>query len=288
MLLNINEKLEWDRDNPRTDQDKTEIRKKIASAIAPILDAHGFVKVSSTFLRLHGDCLLQSVSVCYRAHEQPSLQMLSTPLYNFEKWWNYYFQGIRSHCGLEGHKIETVAGLIVQRGDDNSYLAYQTDIDAALVKEIELLKTDTIPRLDRMTTGLDSFRVLYPKMSPYDSFMALADLIRQKEYARAADLYKKRISEYQEDLDELLKVQANPDKRLNWWGTEEKLARVIRANEKELASLQSKLSMLRENRINDFCPLMNASMDEAYVYLGKLSKRFVQKYPRPPYFESIV
>lgn len=289
---------DWLHDHPRSDKEKTEIRKKIAAAIAPILDQQGFVKISTTFLRLHGDGLLQSVSVCYRAHQEPSLQLRVNPLYNFDTPWRYYFQGIRSHCGLEGEMIGTVAGRIIQPcdnkndpSDNNSYLAYQTDIDAALVKEIELLETDTIPRLNRMITVLDSILLVYPDKPVYPTSKAAIAYICRKEYAKAADVYEKQLIPIRKRLDELYQIKAMPKEKRTiyvWALTEEDLQKTIQNREKDMKSVLSKIAMLRENRINDFCPLMNASMDTAYAYLGKISKRFVQKYSCPSYFANIM
>lgn len=288
-ILNVNDMLRWRENHPRSAADRIEIRKKIAAVIAPVLADYGFVKVRSTFLRLHADYMLQSISVCYRANFEPSLQMLSTALYDFETRWHGYFQGIRSNCGVEGIMIATAAGLQIQTKSENDYLAFQTDMDAALEKEIELLKTDTIPRLDKTITCFDAIK-LYQHKS-YESYLAAVAFLWHKDYKQALQLYEKFIIPEQERLNETLRIQAIPKQErsfFDWPFPEEHFPLHIHAYEKKVEELQSKIDMLRENRINDFVPLMNRSMEEAYQEIGKLSKRFVQKYPCPPPITSIL
>ena len=165
-MLSVNEIIQWEKENPRNEKDRKAIRKAITAAITPVLTEHGFVKSVSTFLRLHGDSLLQSNSVCYRSFEQPSLRLLATPLYDFTLDWPRHFQGIRSDGGLEGIIAETAAGIQVQVKSRNSYLAFQSDMESAISKETELLKADTIPRLDRIQTCYDT-HALYQHPKPY-------------------------------------------------------------------------------------------------------------------------
>lgn len=277
-MLSTNEMMDWERQHPRTDQDRVEIRKRITEAIAPVLKENGFVKCNSTFLRLHGDCLLQSVSVCYRAIYEPTLQIKATPVFDLRVYWQYYFQGVRSNCGLEGTVAETAAGLQIQ-SVYNSYLAFPSDLDAAIEQETQLLKTDTIPCLDRTVTCYDAC-ALYRKEWPYlGSYVAH---IRHKNYDEALKSIRRLKESVQQHLDENLRSRASHS-----YYDPEALDYYIARDQKEVEKYQSMMDILEKGCINDFCPLFNQSMDEAYLNIGKVSKGFIRKYPRPPYFENI-
>ena len=287
-MLRTSEMNDWEREPPRTAQERTDIRKRITETVAPVLKENGFLKCNSTFLRLHGDRLLQSVSVCHRAMDryygQPTLQIKATAVFDFMVYWQYYFQGIRSSGGLEGIVAETAAGLRIRPGSDNSYLAYASDLDAAIERETQFLKTDMIPLLDRTVTCYDA-QALYRKEWPYlGSYVAH---IRHKNYDEALESIRRLKESVQRHLDEDLRIRAMPKASRSYYDPGA-LDYYIARDQKEVEKYQSMMDMLEKGRINDFCPLFNQSMDEAYLNIGKVSKGFIRKYPRPPYFENLL
>ena len=281
-MLSVNEIINWEKQNPRSEEERIAIRKTITEAITPILTENGFVKSSSTFLRLHGDCLLQSVSVCYRATEQPSLQLRVEPLFNFMTTWQYYFQGIRSSCGLEGMIAETAAGVQVQVKSRNSYLAFQSDIGRAIDKEIELIKMDTIPRLNRTLTCYD-MHALYRHRQPYRGQVSFVSHIRHQNAGEALESIGEIKENLEGHLNELLRIKAIPERSRTIYEpyTDHELNIYIERNRNDFNLYQHMIWLLQNHRINDFCPMMNHSIDEAYQLISRFSKTFVKKYPRP-------
>ena len=281
-MLSVNEIINWERQNPRSEEERIAIRKIITEAITPILTENGFIKSSSSFLRLHGDYLLQSVSVCYRAAEQPSLQIRVEPLFNFMTTWQCFFQGIRSSCGLEGIIAETAAGVQLQVESRNSYLAFQSDIVRGIDKEIALIKIDTIPRLNRTLTCYD-MHALYQHRQPYRGLLSFVSHIRHKN----ADEALKSIGEVKEKLEghlnELLRIRAIPEKSRTIYEpyTDHELEIYIERDQNDLNRYQHMIWVVQNHRINDFCPMMNHSIDEAYQSIRQVSRRFVKKYPCP-------
>ena len=85
-------------------------------------------------------------------------------------------------------------------------------------------------------------------------------------------------------LNELLRIRAIPEKSRTIYEmyTDHELEIYIERNQNDLNQYQHMIWLIQNHRINDFCPMMNRSIDEAYQSINQVSKRFIKKYPCPP------
>ena len=107
------------------------------------------------------------------------------------------------------------------------------------------------------------------------------------ETAQAFRLTQDNIGEIKENLEghlnELLRIKAIPERSRTIYEpyTDHELNIYIERDRDDLNLYQHMIWLLQNHRINDFCPMMNHSIDEAYQLISRFSKTFVKKYPRP-------
>ena len=84
-------------------------------------------------------------------------------------------------------------------------------------------------------------------------------------------------------MNELLRIQAIPEKSrtMDEPYTDHVLEIYLERDQNELKQYQQMIAWVQNRQINDFFPLMNRIIAEAYQAIEQVSKRFIRKYPRP-------
>lgn len=117
-------KVQWLGQHHRSGKERREIRNLVADRLAPLLTEHGFVKSCTTFFRIHGDYLLQVVSVIFPSTQEPSVSVSISPLYDALDDMSIELSGTRTGTGWEGDAIELIVG-VAEDLNWPSFLAFQ-------------------------------------------------------------------------------------------------------------------------------------------------------------------
>ena len=121
-----------------TPKEKRMLRNSIAELLLSDLNKFNFYKKYSTFYRIHGEGILQIISIVHNNRDPLKIRIGIKPLYNYlaEKTsWDIQLASTKSGNGWEGFSIEEILHLPIQT---------MPDID----KEIEMLKKDILPLFD--------------------------------------------------------------------------------------------------------------------------------------------
>ena len=168
---------QWTITHHRKAEERRAIRNLVADRLTPLLTKHGFVRSHSTFFRIHGDFLLQVISVIFPSTQEPSVSVAIEPLYDAQSDFTIELNGMRTGTGWEGVALETMLG-VAEDSSDPSYLAYQLDFDASIEKELELLRDLMIPKLDCTITANDYLTFYSCPSNPTPSVSIISPLLR--------------------------------------------------------------------------------------------------------------
>ncbi len=257
--------VQWTVVHHRTVKERGQIRRLVAKRLTPLLTQNGFVKSNTTFFRIHGDYLLQVISVIFPSTQEPSVEAGIYPLYNIGiDDMEIELSGTRTGTGWESAAIETVMG--ISNEDEPSYLAYQEDFDEPIEKELELLKDGIIPMFDRIQTA-DEFLV-YESPEGIKGWSSISPLLRAKRYSEAIPILAEFHKMFYENLQNYNK------KRLNHPQWPENLY-----IQKRLDDIGSVLTAIREGMYEKIDDLLDRNIHSAYQILSNYSKSLVKQYP---------
>lgn len=255
-------------------QERVLLVRTIAEELKDILLPHGFVKCRSTYMRRHGDALLQYVTVISdKALCPPHVCVGIVPLYRTPAgFWRRWLPGLRSISGIGGYRIERVAGIEALSYDELTFL-YRSDYHAAISFFKDMLCTKILPILEEVRSAEDvlDFMKFNPVLDPVYPQISL--LLRVKEYAIVGKCLAEKVAISQKQLIQAYSLFDN--------GIINKAAlEYHRRLDEECRSFCNHLllavSQYNEDQID--AELENA-LHAAYDELSKYSKKFVQLYP---------
>lgn len=255
------EKIRWCAKHQRDAKERSAICRKIADEIKPLLQQHGFVKVRQHFLRVHGDHLLQIISVLYPGRTQPRIEALVFPLYAVLEFRNLLLN-LREAEGIGGYSLEVIAGIDIYDPEEDTFLAYQTDFEEPIEKEKQLLTDCVLPFLDKITTN-------HEYLQSWFSFGETAwpdagAWLKEGDFEKAENAINRYYQSYL-PLYEELKDSPYPF-----------------FQEQVLPAIQQSENLLKATCERDqkaICRYFNKSMTQHYRNIEKFSKTFAKVFP---------
>lgn len=291
-------------------QARSFIRKTFASQIEPILKEQGYIKAGSSFLRVYGKQLLQSISFIYNMRNICCLTVNIQPLYNVyysKQQWDMEWVDIRDPKDSSSITIEYLAGLKLGKDSYNSYFydylkdRSKASYDKVAAQTIELLKNDTILKLNEVVTGNDYIQFvkgLWRKPFSDDlNTIFLSPLIAEGRYEEAEVIavryaeesdegLRKRITDIQDKIGQLkASFDTNKDSRYTKYITrslkeyEDILPYCIADREKKLQKNTYVIDLIRSVDENGIKQMLNEALTMSYSSLEKRVKSLVKAYP---------
>ena len=265
-----------------TPKEKRMLRNSIAELLLSDLNKFNFYKKYSTFYRIHGEGILQIISIVHNNRDPLKIRIGIKPLYNYlaEKTsWDIQLASTKSGNGWEGFSIEEILHLPIQT---------MPDIDI----EIEMLKKNILPLFDKI---IDAQSVL----CFYDKVLT-SQLNKENRRAATAEIMPMlRVGKGAQLLPDLMKVIAdltetfenNNIKLPNKYNTAYKFP-----NEYPGASqifdiylrYNQILEVVKSNNqliVNEF---LYYSAREGYARLERYSKTLTRKFPFQNYMGSFL
>lgn len=125
----------------QTPANKRAIRYAVADKLMDLLVDNGFTRKFSVFFRIHGDAILQVISVMHSNRDPLKLRIDFQPLYNYLIYrleWQDQMSAVKTGNGWGGDQIEALF--------DMPEIRDMPDIDA----EIDMVRTHALPLCERV------------------------------------------------------------------------------------------------------------------------------------------
>ena len=255
----------------RTRQDRNEIRWLISAGIEKTLTDAGFMRQNTSYFRIHGDHLLQVISVTHRAYLIPRVEANICFLYAFSDDWVMLDQ-VGGCIGFEGETIETLAGLMIHPGDFNTYFDNTNVYGPGIKKEVEVLEKYTLPYLQEIRTVQDVFAFHCGEKAPTRGHWCIAPYLRIKEYEKAEGALTSWLKDPRcatsRDFYER-RVKRSPHYRES---DEEFFPRVKAENQRLLTAIQEKDEEFIYQRFNE-------NIEYVYFLMKRYIPGFVKRHP---------
>lgn len=253
----------------------------ITKELEGLLSTHGFVKCRTTYLRRHGDGLLQYIAVASdRCFYQPCIYANVTPLYQCPvsitaRW----LSELRCVSGLGGTPIEQIARIPADIAPDSPF-PFSSDFAAAIVAVRDVLQSCILPTLENIRQPEDvlRFRKIDPTAIP--SFPHAALFLRMREYVLVSSCLTRELADLEQHgatVQRLFEEGAISSAALEYHR---------RFDEERRLFCQRMLTAIQRNDEDSILAELNAAMHAAYQELAKYTKAFVKKSPCSPLARS--
>ena len=262
-------------------KERTAVRREIAAAIEPLLLQHGFVKISTSFFRIHGKGLLQWLSVTYPQYETPAIHVGAVTIYDIILGDSYqgFLSSVRSNEGMAKETIENFAGIriLFPCMQNNSWLAYQKDLTEPLQKETALLLSHTLPTLDRLKTINEYWIYCNGEELDRYGYGHIAGLLLEKQYETALPLLQQYLAQEEGWREKITKeIRERIPKGLPVRCSPEQFQHEM---DEKTAGIRSLIQATQEDDRTVIYEVLNRGIEDFYREMEKYSKKFIKQYP---------
>lgn len=242
----------------------------IARDFHDILSPKGFIKCGVTYLRRHGNALLQYITFSFnRASWDVEIQIGVVPLYQCPiGFWRRWLPGIRTVAGLGGYPMYRIAGI----EDKRSAFCYSADYASTIANDKDTLIKCILPQLDEIRNATDVLH--FVKFDPMTSpvFPNIALLLRAQKNTVVVNCLEKEIEKIEEHQKTVQRLFA--DGTINNAAVEYHR----RFDEERMVFCQRLLPAVIHNDQECINIEFEAAINAAYRELKIYSKAFVAKY----------